>query len=1249
MEALPALSNGGVRHLVVQGAIARDNGSLRPRPVEVSSATGLGAVSGGGGAGEDEAAAAEGSSAPRATAGEGEGTDLAWQRPHASPLAVVCRRTACDMVGGSAGLNALCSEAARRGIGVLVQLDAAVSASRLHRRYRPLVLHTLNAAGEIVAHRGTDGRENQWEDQVALNYRKLEAWEVMVRDAAALALRHGVRGLYLTDAQSWPLLLVPDTEELWRVDVDGEECHSEQERLDADVARGNEESGFWASRAAARGYPNPLLAKLAREMWTIDAQFLLVGDAHWGREGVTARSGVLPRTAALPKAAAAAQGWRVAKSGHVQPLRRPLSAPVSRLHGWLRREAVAVPASAQTLLIRSTCGHSLPYPALLLGRATWPAVDLLFLLPGMPLTFQDEATGASYRLDVTNVYSHNANVRRPGLRSALPPPLSPRLTHTTCPAPPLAQWLEIDLRRRKNELRAAEGIHRSAMRERERRRAKRQARQRARDQRATNARYEAATEGGPGSLGQAAAITGRVSLSGSATPSSGASSRLVSPGTNVVVSVGEDRSPRPLVPGSGDGDRSSRGSVGPREGAEPSVAWGEMLTSEDKAPHAGGVGAVGALPGRSLTSPDAAAGGEEAVAPLSQDTLGEEGSAGGGRSSSAGLPAEGGSTVAGESMMDARSEHSSSSAEELESVGEEEALVEATVPGGHTATMGREVLLPQTFWDALADEEERNPPMADPLWASGGGAFGSFDAVPEDDEDDEGDVDQEMKEEEGEEEGEGGKTHVGETAPAPDLRRTESDKVWVSKPPLQDLPRRVHHTLGMNSFRPAGTQEGGEEEEGEGDTGRGMFRRADQGSSGSLGSRGSAGSSSRDKRRSQRRGQLLAARHARSQQQRSGTRHGRGAGVRSWLSLQQQGVEEGDEQVQRIRALNSEESLEDMASLEERHKALVGPQFGFDLGMIHAHYAHRAALRVRYAILRDGAATLARALHGRGEHRHVLAFVRHDPHAAAVPGRQRGATVRRPTGTEAELQEAAPLAPVGSWAAVGRGEGAASQGLGVDDDESGLTLGEDAQEGAAPPRGADQAGCSPTCAALIASNFNEHPSQVLVDCAETAGAFGGGYPTGGPLLAALAANGSSGERARLFARIPARACGGDGNDQAPGGKGDALRRLEAAECLGEMLDPGAVLVGVEVLHGSNNAGAVAGLEAWPHMADEEVATAAPSMPFIAAPWEGAHGGVPLHLQPYASLCILTRTVRRFQLSPPLALARASAGCDVKGP
>jgi hypothetical protein len=59
------------------------------------------------------------------------------------------------------------------------------------------------------------------------------------------------------------------------------------------------------------------------------------------------------------------------------------------------------------LLTRSLSSSRLPYPALLLGRNAWTAVDLLYTLPGVPMTFGEERTGKAYRVDVTGTYAHN--------------------------------------------------------------------------------------------------------------------------------------------------------------------------------------------------------------------------------------------------------------------------------------------------------------------------------------------------------------------------------------------------------------------------------------------------------------------------------------------------------------------------------------------------------------------------------------------------------------------------------------------------------------------------------------------------------------------------------------------------------------------------------------------------------------------------------------------------------------------------
>ncbi len=52
-----------------------------------------------------------------------------------------------------------------------------------------------------VLHKGSDGRENQWEDLILLNYRKLEAWDRTIAELNELAMTYGVRGAFVHDAQ----------------------------------------------------------------------------------------------------------------------------------------------------------------------------------------------------------------------------------------------------------------------------------------------------------------------------------------------------------------------------------------------------------------------------------------------------------------------------------------------------------------------------------------------------------------------------------------------------------------------------------------------------------------------------------------------------------------------------------------------------------------------------------------------------------------------------------------------------------------------------------------------------------------------------------------------------------------------------------------------------------------------------------------------------------------------------------------
>lgn len=58
-----------------------------------------------------------------------------------------------------------------------------------------------------------------------------------------------------------------------------------------------------------------------------------------------------------------------------------------------------------SLVVQSTTSHSWPYPALLYKRGTWAAVDLIFFLPDIPMTFIGEQDGHAFRSKTTNIFT----------------------------------------------------------------------------------------------------------------------------------------------------------------------------------------------------------------------------------------------------------------------------------------------------------------------------------------------------------------------------------------------------------------------------------------------------------------------------------------------------------------------------------------------------------------------------------------------------------------------------------------------------------------------------------------------------------------------------------------------------------------------------------------------------------------------------------------------------------------------------
>ncbi len=57
------------------------------------------------------------------------------------------------------------------------------------------------------------------------------------------------------------------------------------------------------------------------------------------------------------------------------------------------------------LIVQSSSSHCWPYPALLYKRGVWPAVDVMFFLCDIPMTFMAEISGGGYRRKTTNIFT----------------------------------------------------------------------------------------------------------------------------------------------------------------------------------------------------------------------------------------------------------------------------------------------------------------------------------------------------------------------------------------------------------------------------------------------------------------------------------------------------------------------------------------------------------------------------------------------------------------------------------------------------------------------------------------------------------------------------------------------------------------------------------------------------------------------------------------------------------------------------
>lgn len=87
---------------------------------------------------------------------------------------------------------------------IVIDCLARISSSRHHRKYKELLLTYLDNDGRRHNLYGTDGHSKQYEDTAMLNYRKLEAWELLTDEVLKFVEKTDVDGIHLDNGQAWP-------------------------------------------------------------------------------------------------------------------------------------------------------------------------------------------------------------------------------------------------------------------------------------------------------------------------------------------------------------------------------------------------------------------------------------------------------------------------------------------------------------------------------------------------------------------------------------------------------------------------------------------------------------------------------------------------------------------------------------------------------------------------------------------------------------------------------------------------------------------------------------------------------------------------------------------------------------------------------------------------------------------------------------------------------------------------------------
>ena len=343
--------------------------------------------------------------------------DYTLQNP--SPYSIIDRSGLNKVFGEENNFINLINESKKNNIKIFVDLLSRISSSHYNRKYKNLLLNYTDKRGKVQVLYGAQGISLNYEDNMVLNYRDIDSWNLLISDTLKLCKKYNISGIHLDNAQLWPIINSIDYEEMFREEIDEEKSrrYTNYEILNGKIVLPNEECGFWNAfdieNLSEDIYPNPLYIKLTKSIWENYPEFIFIAEfndknlKYTNRQFILSKSGLIPKLYIFPEVFSHLYEINLG----IDPLmpfmkKNSINNMLKTYNDYFNKN---MPLNTQCII--SSGNDIWPYPNLLFGEGAIPYITALFTMNYIPMTFLDEINGDLKR-NYPYCYYESAKIRK---------------------------------------------------------------------------------------------------------------------------------------------------------------------------------------------------------------------------------------------------------------------------------------------------------------------------------------------------------------------------------------------------------------------------------------------------------------------------------------------------------------------------------------------------------------------------------------------------------------------------------------------------------------------------------------------------------------------------------------------------------------------------------------------------------------------------------------------------------------------